>query len=565
MPYNPPIDEYRFIFRHVVDLAPLFETQRFSEFSLEDVDDAMGAAATMVSREILPLQRSGDLKPAKLENGIVRTSPGFENGYKAISEGGWVGMSADPSFGGLGFPCSVRNAVNEMINGGCMSLGLNPMLTQCQIDALEHHASPDIKATYLPKLVSGEWSGTMNITEPHAGSDVGSLRTRAVPADGNSFLINGQKIFISWADSDLVPNVCHLVLARLPGSPGGSKGLSLFLVPKFIPDSDGRPGIGNRVRIASLENKLGIHGSPTAVVEFDDAKGWLIGHPNSGLAAMFTMMNNARLGVGLQGVGVGEAAYQSAREFAFARSQGRPLRSGGSGTIVDHANVRRVLATMKARLFAARAICARCSLYLDLARAEPDTDWKGKAAILVPIAKAFGSDTGVELSLAGLQLQGGAGYIEDTGASQYLRDSIVATIYEGTNGIQALELVGRKLGDGGRAILDMMNEIANDSVRYREREPVVADALSKAVADQCATTTEIASANDMESRNAGAESYLRALALVFGGHCHLLSAARGGEDRRSLARVFARRILPFHAALLADVRSDADDLFGFGL
>ena len=308
MPYLAPVTDYRFIMDTVASFKAVTATDQFAEATDDMADAILGEAAKLCEEILYPLNRNGDLHPAKLENGIVRTSPGFGDGYKAIAEGGWIGMSASAEVGGMGLPMTLTTAVNEMMASACLSLQLNPLMSQGQIEALEHHASDMIKDTYLPKLISGEWSGTMNLTEPQAGSDVGALRSKAEPNGDGSYAISGQKIYISWADNDFTENVCHLVLARLPDSVPGTKGISLFMVPKLIPNADGTLGKHNDLRVVSLEHKLGLHGSPTAVMEYSGAQGWLVGPENGGMAAMFTMMNNARLGVGVQGVGAAEGA-----------------------------------------------------------------------------------------------------------------------------------------------------------------------------------------------------------------------------------------------------------------
>ena len=338
MPYRAPVSDFRFLMDHVVGFSDVAATERFAEATPDMVDAILTEAAKMCEEILAPLNRNGDLHPAHLENGVVRTSPGFADGYKAIAEGGWIGMSADPENGGMGLPMTLTATVNEMMSSACLALQLNPLMTQGQIEALEHHASDAIKETYLPKLISGEWCGTMNLTEPQAGSDVGALRSKAEPNGDGSYAITGQKIYISWADNDFTENVCHLVLARLPDGVPGTKGISLFMVPKFIPDEAGNPGKQNDLRVVSLEHKMGLHGSPTAVMEYSGATGWLVGPEHGGMAAMFTMMNNARLGVGVQGIGAAEGALQHALAYAQERKQGK---APGTGTIIEHADVRR--------------------------------------------------------------------------------------------------------------------------------------------------------------------------------------------------------------------------------
>ena len=339
MTYRAPAANIEFTLSHVIGADRLTETGKYGEATADLRMAILTEAGKMAEDVLAPLQRAGDLEGAKLENGVVRASPGYDQGYKAIREGGWVAVSAPEEFGGMGLPMILTTAVNEMMSSSCLSLSLNPLMTQGQIDALEHHASDEIKATYLPKLIEGSWTGTMNLTEPQAGSDVGALRSKAEPNDDGSYSVSGQKIYISWGDHDLAENICHLVLARLPDAPAGTKGVSLFIVPKLIPDENGEPGVANSLKPISLEHKLGLHGSPTCVMQFDDAKGWMVGPENGGMACMFTMMNNARLGVGVEGLGVAEAATQKAVAYAMDRKQGRtPLGDKGTGAIIDHAD-----------------------------------------------------------------------------------------------------------------------------------------------------------------------------------------------------------------------------------
>ena len=563
MAYSAPLNDFQFLFDHVVGYGQVAETDRFSEASA-DITAAILVEAGRLCEEVLaPLQRSGDMHGAVLENGVVRTSPGFGDGYKAIAEGGWVGMIASVEIGGMGLPQTLATAVNEMMASACLSLQLNPLMTQGQIEALEHHASDEIKAIYLPKLISGEWCGTMNLTEPQAGSDVGALRCKAVPNGDGTFAITGQKIFISWADNDFTENVCHLVLARLPDAVAGTKGISLFMVPKRIPDADGKPGVANSLKVVSLEHKLGLHGSPTAVMEFDAATGSLVGEPHAGMTTMFTMMNNARLGVGVQGIGQAEGAYQHALAFALERRQGRSPIKGGTGTIIDHADVRRMLATMKADTYAARAIALSCAVAIDMGRATEDANWNARAAFLTPIAKAFGTDIGCEVAHMGVQVHGGMGYIEETGAAQYSRDVRVTAIYEGTNGIQAMDLVGRKLADGGAAAYCLLDEIEGDAEAARASHPELASNVWDAAVKLRETTEWLVAQRDMNERFAGSAPYLRAFARVLGGHFHLKSAmAEGGSGPRSrLAAFYISRLMPEHGALLDHVREGASGLY----
>ncbi len=556
MPYRAPVTDLRFILDHVVEYAQVPATERFAEATGETVDAILTEAGRMCDDILAPLQRQGDLHPAVLENGVVRTSPGYDAGYAAIGEGGWIGMAADPDHGGMGLPITLAMAVNDMMSGACLSLQLNPLMTQGQIEALEHHASDTLKQVYLPKLTSGEWCGTMNLTEPQAGSDVGALRAKAEPNGDGSYAISGQKIYISWGDNDFSENVCHLVLARLPDGVPGTKGISLFMVPKIIPKDDGTLGDRNSLRVVSLEHKMGLHGSPTAVMEYDGATGWLVGPEHGGMAAMFTMMNNARLGVGLQGIGVAEGATQHALAYASDRKQGR---APGSGAIIEHADVRRMLATMKAETFAARSIAMACAVAIDMHTATGDAAWNAQAAFLTPIAKSFGTDTGIAVSEMGVQVHGGMGFIEETGAAQFYRDVRVTAIYEGTNGIQAMDLVGRKLMDGGEAARAILDQIRENAEAAKKTLPDLAHAVWEA-AESLTETTEWLVDQEMADRFATSAPYLRAFARVLGADAHLRAALTGDAARSKMARFYIKRLLPEHASLLVHVREGAEDL-----
>ncbi|WP_299151950.1 acyl-CoA dehydrogenase [uncultured Tateyamaria sp.] len=559
MPYRAPVDDYTFLFDHVVGLDQVTSTDRFAE-ATPDVTSAILTEAGKLSEDIMaPLQRPGDLHPAHLENGIVRTSPGYAEGYKAIAEGGWVGMAADPEYGGMGLPMTVTTAVNEMMSAACLSLQLAPLMSQGQIEALEHHASDAIKDLYLPKLISGEWTGTMNLTEPQAGSDVGALSSKAADNGDGTYSISGQKIYISWGDNDFTENVCHLVLARLPGAPAGTKGISLFLVPRNIPDEDGNAGVANALKVVSLEHKMGLHGSPTCVMQYDGAKGWLVGPEGGGMAAMFTMMNNARLGVGGQGVGAAEGAYQHALGYALDRKQGKT--EGETGTIIDHADVRRMLMTMRSETYAARGIALMCAVAIDMATATGEARWKSRAALLTPIAKAFGTDVGNEVAAMGIQVHGGMGFVEETGAAQYARDVRVTTIYEGTNGIQAMDLVARKMMDGGEAASLIFDEIEAAAEAARDTLPDLAEMVWQA-SESLRETTEWMIEKNHRVRFAGAVPYLRAFARVLGAYVHLMSAAAEPNGvRAKVARFYIQRILPEHASLLAHAMAGDYDVY----
>lgn len=562
MTFRAPVSEYEFLLNNVVSYGDVSATDRFAEAPSDVVSAILNEAGKMCDEVLAPLQRNGDLTPAYLENGVLRTSPGFADGFKAISEGGWIGMSAPEEHGGMGLPLTVATAVNEMMAGACLSLQLAPLMSQGQIEALEHHASDAIKELYLPKLISGEWSGTMNLTEPQAGSDVGALSSKAEPNGDGTYAVTGQKIYISWGDNDFCENVCHLVLARLPDGAPGTKGISLFLVPKYLPDADGNPGKANDLKVVSLEHKMGLHGSPTCVMQYDGATGWLVGAEHGGMAAMFTMMNNARLGVGGQGVGAGEGAYQHALAYALERKQGRTA----SGTIVDHADVRRMLMEMKADLFASRAILLACAQAIDMQTATGEKDWAARAAFLTPIAKAFGTDTGIRVSETGVQVHGGMGFIEETGAAQYYRDVRVTAIYEGTNGIQSMDLVARKMMDGGETAFALIDEIEERAERARATHPNMAESVWQACESLREATEWLVAQEDMQDRFAGSVPYLRAFARVLGGHYHLAAAmADQGGPREKLARFYITRMLPEHASLLAHAQAGAAGTFALSL
>ncbi len=550
MAYQSPVEQIRFILKDVVGFDDVAATELYAEATPDTVAAVLSEGGRLAAEVYAPLNRAGDLEPARLENGVLRSSPGYAQGFAALAEGGWIGISADPEYGGMGLPLTLNVAVNEMLAAGCLALQLNSLLTQGQVDALEQHASDEIKALYLPKLNSGEWSGTMNLTEPHAGSDVGALTTRAERAEDGTYRITGQKIFITWGDSDVTQNVCHLVLARLPDGGAGTRGISLFMVPKFLPDDQGNPGAANDLRVVSLEHKLGIHGSPTCVMSFEGAKGWLIGAENKGMAAMFTMMNMARLAVGAQGVAQAEAALQQAATYAAERNQ--------MGPIIRHPDVRRMLAISRAEVFAARAICLSCSVALDMARATGNADWQARGAFLTPIAKAHGTDVGCRVADTGVQIHGGMGFIEETGAAQYLRDVRITPIYEGTNGIQAMDLVGRKLSDDGAAASALLDEILDSAKAAQSAQPELAHLVWQAAETLREATHEILQA-DLADRFAGAVPFLSAFAHVLGAHFHLRAALAGGADHVTLARIYITRVLPRFAADLAAAEAGLDD------
>ncbi len=469
--YSAPLSDLEFLFGEFGLGASLQGLERYKDVDADYLAPIFEEAGKFASEVLAPLNAPGDRQGAKLENGAVRTPDGWKEAYDAFVEGGWCGLPFEEDIGGMALPWTVAIAVGEMWHAANLSWGLWPLLTQGAIEALHSHGSDDLKRVYLPKLVSGEWTGTMNLTEPQAGSDLALLKTRAVP-EGDHYRIKGQKIYITYGDQDLSENICHLVLARLPDAPAGTRGISLFLVPKFIADDNGAPGERNDLRCVSLEHKLGIHGSPTCVMAYGDndgAVGYLIGEENKGLACMFTMMNNARLTVASQGLAIAERAYQQARSYALDRVQGIAPGGDKSGPIVRHPDIRRTLMTMRSTIEAMRALILDTMVSLDTSKHHFDEATRTYALrrvdLLTPVIKGWLTDQSVTISSLGVQVHGGMGFIEETGAAQYYRDARILPIYEGTNGIQAADLVGRKiLRDEGLAVseyLDELNSLVN--------------------------------------------------------------------------------------------------------
>ena len=454
MTYRAPLADMDFALKYGAALPPALEQGFFGDLTMDDVDAVLAEAGRVAAEVIAPLNRVGDQAGASFKDGVVTTAPGWKEAYDAWRKGGWNGLASPAEWGGQGLPQVLNAACTEMWNAAAMAFGVGPMLTMGAIDALNAHGSDALKRAYLEKLISGEWTGTMQLTEPQAGSDVGALRTRAERAGDGSYRITGQKIFITYGEHDLTDNIIHFVLARLPDAPPGTRGISLFLVPKILLNADGSLGARNDVRAHSVEHKLGIHGSPTCTMIFGDrggATGFIVGEENAGMAAMFTMMNRARLAVGLQGVGIAERATQLALAYARERRQGRTagMPATESAPIIAQPDVRRMLLSMRALTQAARTICYATAMALDRAERGDDKPARhaahARASLLTPIAKAFSTDIGVEVTSLGVQVHGGMGYIEETGAAQLYRDARITPIYEGTNGIQAIDLVTRKL------------------------------------------------------------------------------------------------------------------------
>ncbi|MFN3778246.1 MAG: acyl-CoA dehydrogenase [Brevundimonas aurantiaca] len=528
MSYRAPVRDLAFTLEAVAGMADVAATGAFPDYD-SDVASAVLEAAGQFSQEVLaPLNRIGDQKGSLYANGAVSAAPGFADAYRQFAAGGWTGLSAPVEAGGQALPKALELAAYETVHAANMAFGLCPMLSLAAIEALEQVGTEEQKAKYLTKLVSGEWTGAMVLTEPGAGSDLGSLITTATPNGDGTYAIHGQKIFITWGDHDATDNIIHLVLARLPDAPKGPKGISLFLAPKFLVKDDGSLGERNAFRPVGVEHKLGIHASPTCVMAYEGARAELVGRPNEGLAHMFVMMNAARLAVGVEGVGIAERAYQHALAYALDRRQGRSVWTGeANAPIFDHPDVRRMLGVMKAKTAAARALCLSTGVAADLARhaetEEARRRWKAREDLFTPIAKAWSTDVGCEVASLGVQVHGGMGFIEETGAAQYYRDARIAPIYEGTNGIQAMDLVGRKLSmDGGEAakalIADMKTTLADLSGLYAgkpvERFATAVEAVEDATLWLLDRKADPDAAVDVL---AAADAYLKLLGDVIGG------------------------------------------------
>ena len=556
MTYAAPVADMVATLKGAAGLDSLVAEGIYGEVGADDVRGILEEGARFAADVIAPLNRIGDAAGTPLRDGVVTMPKGFKEAYKAWSEAGWNALPGPEEFGGQNLPLTLAVACAEMWSAASMAFGLGPLLTVGAVEALDKHGSAELKERYLAKLVSGEWMGTMNLTEPQAGSDLAALRAKAERVGDGTYRITGTKIFITYGEHDLTENICHLVLARLPDAPAGTRGISLFLVPKVLPD-----GSRNDLRCASLEHKLGIHGSPTCVMAFGDeggATGWLIGEENRGLACMFTMMNNARLNVGIQGVAIAERAYQAALAYAQERRQGRGpgAPAGEMSPIVAHADIQRMLLTMKAGTAASRAICYLTAACLDRAARETDPERRERAAarasLLTPVAKAFSTDIGNEVASLGVQIHGGMGFVEETGAAQHMRDARILPIYEGTNGIQAIDLVTRKLplaggeivGDEIGAMRRTVKALMNKSEAFgttaaRLREAI--DSLDRATSFM----KNALSGNDPSPALAGATPYLRLFGLARGGTLLADMALAAGESeagRIALARFFAENL-----------------------
>ena len=591
MTYAAPVKQIRFALDSIAELPSLYGNSAFPDLSADVVDAVLEESGRFAGAVLAPLNRTGDQDGARLENGKVTLPRGFADAYRAFVAAGWNGITGSGEFGGQGLPHLVGLAVQELWQSANMAFGLCPILSQGAIEALTAHGTEEQKRLYLPKLISGEWTGTMNLTEPQAGSDVGAIRAKAVKQADGSYKITGTKIFITWGEHDAASNIIHLVLARLPEALPGTRGISLFLVPKFLLKADGSLGPHNDLRCVGLEHKLGVHGSPTCVMSFGDdggATGFLIGHENKGMPAMFTMMNSARLNVGVQGVAIAERSFQQALAFARERRQGKPFGLQHDtlemSTIIFHADVRRMLLTQKALVEAGRAICLSNAMAIDRARhgETPAVRAMAKAReeLLTPISKAWCTDMGVEAASLGIQIHGGMGFIEETGAAQHYRDARITPIYEGTNGIQAIDLIGRKLAlDGGKVVQSFLDDVRTTaSLCERGSAALRSIAIELVRAHKAVESATVWLQTQMRSSPVqalpGATPYLRMMGLLAGAHYlgrGAVAAAQqldaGGADalflntRISVAQFFAEQLLPQAEGLLGPVTRGAGGPF----
>ncbi len=556
MNWKPQTEETAHSLLKLTGFGKALDDGQIAGLDRELVMAILDEAGRFAQSEIAPLNRAGDVHGCTFDaqSGEVTTAPGWKAAYEAFCAAGWASAAGPREHGGQGMPLVLSLALQELWNSASMAFGLGPLLTQGACETLARFGSEELKAHYLPQMISGAWAGTMCLTEPQAGSDLSTIRTRAEPDGKGGYWLHGEKIFISYGEHDLTENIIHLVLARLPDAPAGTRGLSLFLVPKVLPD-----GGRNAVRAGGLEHKMGIHGSPTVSLLFEGAQGRLVGEANRGLHHMFTMMNNARLHIGMQGVAVAERAWQKALAFARERRQGRRPGREGPVPIIEHADVRRMLLDMRVKVMAARAICHETAWCMDLARQAPDAALRAqaaeRAALLTPVAKAFGTDVGVEVADAAIQVHGGMGYMEETGVAQLLRDARIAPIYEGTNGIQALDLVMRKLGlDGGLAMQRYMDGAARIITTAKETSSLaaVAERLAWALRTLGEATRFMGAAIEArdERAQASAVSFLRLFALFAGGLALLRGAqAEADAQRIFLAEHYAASLLPETAGL----------------
>ena len=585
--YKAPVSDTVFLLSDVFDYAKYANSPGFSDAPMDVVETVLSEGAKFIEEVVQPLNRIGDIEGCKRhDDGSVTTARGFKQAYRTLVEGGWVGLAGDPNFGGQGLPPFLAVLISEYANSANVAFWMYPGLTNGAVAALTVHGGDDLKSRYLPKMTTGEWTGTMCLTEPHCGTDLGLIKTRALPSADGSYAITGQKIFISAGEHDLTDNIVHLVLARIEGAPAGVKGISLFLVPKFFPDADGKPGERNGVVCGSIEHKMGIHGNSTAVLNFDEAKGWLVGEEHRGLPAMFVMMNGARLGVAVQGLGISEVAYQNAAAYAKERRQGRSLKGPAepdkpADLLLVHPDVRRMLLEVRAFNEAARALLIWTALAQDEARHAPDEKARQTAddrlSLLTPVLKGVFTDYGFANAVKAQQVLGGHGYIAEWGMEQFVRDARIAMIYEGANGVQALDLVGRKLAkDGGRAVMAFFGEITGFLAANKD-DAALAPYLGglKSSLGHLQQATMWLSANGLKNPdNAGAGSYdymhlmgLTALGYMWARIVKAVLARQAQSEstpaldsKLTLAKFFNERMLPETAAHLARLSAGAEAL-----
>ncbi|MHA7270318.1 acyl-CoA dehydrogenase [Arthrobacter sp. HLT1-20] len=579
--YQPPLADIAFALEHVVGYPSIAKLPGFEHADFETVMELLEQCGEFMAEVVAPTNRQGDTEGSRLlPDGAVVTPSGFKEIYQQYVDAGWGSVPLPEEYGGGGFPRTVGLVIQELMTSANMAFSLCPLLTQGAIEALLHYGDDALKQRYLPKMISGEWTGTMNLTEPAAGSDVGALTTRAVPRADGSYAITGQKIFITYGDHDMAEQIVHLVLARTPGAPEGTRGISCFIVPKFLINDDGSLGARNTVQTVSIEHKMGIHASPTCVLSYEDATGYLIGEENLGMRIMFVMMNSARLGVGVQGLAVAERAYQQSLAYAQERRQGLAIgASGTSSAIIDFPDVRRMLLTQRAHLAAMRYLMLLDASYVDRSTHDPDPAVRARAAeivgLLIPICKSFGTDLGNELTSLALQIQGGMGFIEETGAAQHVRDVRIAAIYEGTNGIQAADLVGRKLGiRGGASVLEFLASMREVETELTQGGAAFAsigaelgrafDALEEATRWMLRTGT-----TDPNAVLSGSTPFLRMWGLCTGAwmlaRAALAAAATDdaslAQSQLVLARFYAEQLLPASTGLLGAATAGSQDLF----
>ncbi len=582
--YKAPLDDMRFVMHELYDSKTISELPESEDFTPELMDSVLEEAAKFTEGVLFPINQTGDLEGCTYENGVVRTPAGFKEAYNAFCEGGWPAMASSPEFGGQGMPITASMFVEEMICSANVAFGLYPGLSHGAYLAIYHHGSEDQKQTYLPKIVSGEWSGTMCLTEPHCGTDLGMLRTKAIPNGDGSYKITGSKIFISAGEHDLTSNIIHLVLARLPDAPAGVKGISLFIVPKFLVNEQNLPGARNGVNCTAIEHKMGIKASATCALSFDDAQGWLVGDAHKGLRAMFTMMNTERLSVGIQGLGVAEVAYQNAAAYARDRIQGRSLTGAKNpekqaDPILVHPDVRRMLLTMRAYIEGCRALSGWVAREIDILHRSTDEDAKLIAddftALITPVVKAMFTDLGFEISSSAMQVYGGHGYIRDHGIEQFARDARISMIYEGANGVQALDLVGRKLPqDGGRLLTRFLDPVMEfiDANGDEDMEPFIAPLQTALEHLQIATGFVMeAGMSNHDEIGAASVDYLRLFGLVALGFMWArmakIALPKSEESfykaKIGTAKFFMQRLLPQTASLLTFIQSGSEVMMEF--